>query len=249
MRICSIYVFFAFVIIGVIGCTSPRKCVLVSVVDSKKGTPVAGATVSVHFYPRTRTVTGKDGLALLKLTPKEADDPIFDVEIANKEYEQNFGYSETKSEWMKRPAGSIPTKPDIVLEVVSRVDQRQGELEKSTAGKMADDAAEKLFRESPDYWPERTNEVASLLFRKRWENASKQALGTPEDVNAIRGVVVRHMKMPQASVNEIRWISPRLVMVKSSWYSGPEASAGYTYVLKKSDAGWTVLTFAVDYVS
>ena len=38
-------------------------------------------------------------------------------------------------------------------------------------------------------------------------------------------------------------------MVKSGWYTGPLAAAGYTYVLKKTEGNWIVLTYYMDYVS
>jgi len=160
-------IFIASFIVGSIGCASPHKCVLVSVVDSKTGRPVAGATVSVHSHPRTRTVTSQEGSALLKLNCTEAQDAIFDVEIVNPQYNQNFGFSETGNEWMNRPNGFIPTKPDIVLEVVSRFDESQAELEKHAEFNTAAEAAQKLFLESPDLWPERTNAVAEILFSNR----------------------------------------------------------------------------------
>src|SRR5262249_39895589 len=96
-------------------------------------------------------------------------------------------------------------------------------------------------------WP--TNEVDSILLGKRWERASDKALGSEEDVDSIRTVVIKHMKVPESKVNAIRWISPTVVMVSSSWYKGPLASAGYTYVLRKSDKGWSVVANYMNYVS
>jgi hypothetical protein len=186
---------------------------------------------------------------MLKLRAKEAQEPIFDVKIVNKHYDQNFGYSESQEEWKNRPPKFVPTKPDIVLEVTSRVNEQRAEDETRAAHKAAEQAAERLFRESPDFWPERTNDVAEILFSKRWEHAWQKALGSKEDVDSIRAAIIGHMKNPKAEVHEIRWISARLVMAKSSWYTGPLASGGYTYVLRKSEQGWTVLTYAMDYIS
>ena len=239
----------AFLVTGILGCSSSYRHVMVSVIDSKTGAPVAGAGVGVHFHPRTRTVTGQDGTATLKLRPKEAQDPIFDVKIVNSYYDQNFGYSESRNEWMNRPQDFVPTKPDIVLEVTSRIDEQRAEEATQAKRKAAEQAAEKLFRESPDFWPERTNDVAKILFLKRWNHASVRVLGSKEDIDFIRAAIIGHMKHPKAEVGEIRWISATIVMAKSSWYTGPLAAAGYTYVLRKGDQGWSVLTCAMDYIS
>jgi hypothetical protein len=235
---------------GILGCSSiSYRHVLVSVIDSKTGRPVEGATVSIHFYPRTRIVTGVDGTAMLKLRPKDAQEPIFDVEIVNRQYDQHFGYSKSADDWMNRPENFVPTKPDIVLELTSRSDQQRAEEETQARRGAAEQAAEKLFRESPDFWPERTNDVAEILFSKRWDHGSERALGSKEDIDSIRAVIIAHMKQPKNQVHKIRWISATLVMAKSSWYAGPLASAGYTYVLRKSEEGWRVLTCAMDYIS
>lgn len=255
------YTFVVVLAIGTLGCASLRptppelrgepsyRRVLVVVTDSKTSQPVEGATVSVAFHPRTRLVTGHDGKAMLRLSYAEAHDPVFDVEIVNKQYNQHYGYSETRNEWMNRSGDFIPTKPDIVLEVISRLDERRAEDATNAQRKAAEQTAEKLFRNAPDYWPERTNDVAEILFSKRWEHALKRALGSKEDMDSIHAAIIGHMKNPKAEVHEIRWISATLVMAKSSWYTGPLASAGYTYVLRKSEQGWTVLTYAMDYIS
>jgi hypothetical protein len=240
----------AFLAVGTLGCSSSSyRHVLVSVVDSKTGKPVAGATVSIAFHSRTRTVTGPDGTAMLRLRPKEAQEAIFDVQIVNKQYDQHFGYGTSEDEWTHRPEDFIPTKPDTVIEVTSRIDEQRAQEEADAKRKAAELAAEKLFRESPDFWPERTNDVAEILYSKRWDRASQMALGTKEDIDSIRAAIIGHMNEPKAQVHEIRWISATLVMAKSSWYTGPLAAAGYTYVLRKSNQGWIVLTYAMDYVS
>lgn len=229
--------------------------VLVSVVDSKTRQPVEGATVSIRFR-KTSAVTGKDGTALLKLSSAETT-PLFDVKVVNEKYDQHFGYSESPDDWIGRSEDFIPTKPDIVLKVTSRIDEKRREEEMKAKEKSNEDAAEKLFRDSPDFWPERKadpypspkDEVGEILLRKRWERASESALGSQEDIESIRAAVIRHMKVPESKVNEMRWISPTVVMVNSSWYEGPLAAAGYTYVLRKSEKGWSVVAYYMNYVS
>jgi hypothetical protein len=238
-----------FLLVVGFGCATSHKYVLVSVVDSGTGRPVAGATVGVHFFSRTQVVTGRDGMALLRLSGKEAEDPIFDVKIDNAEYDQYLGEPDPEGEWVKRSADTIPSKPDVVLEVTSRLDEKRADEEREAKLKAAQQAAEKLIRESPDNWPERTNDVAEALFSIRWDRASKGRLGIEADIDSIRAVVVKHMGNPNGKVREIRWVSPTVVMVKSSWYTGPLAAASYTYVLRKGNSGWTVVTYALDAVS
>jgi hypothetical protein len=55
---------------------------------------------------------------------------------------------------------------------------------------------------------------------------------------------------PKARVGEIRWLDQMTVMVAVSWYEGPEAAAGYTYVLRRNQKGeWHVQTYYMNYIS
>lgn len=243
------------VVLFSLGCTTSYKHVLVSVVDSRTRNPVQGATVTVSFLPKTRTVTDRDGMALIKLRSDVAQDALFEVAITNELYEQDYG-SETDSEWFRRPDFVIPTKPDIVLGIVTRADQKHAEEKEKAKAALTDQAAEKLLLDSPDFWPvvkddsyPTPNDVGRVLLSKRWERASTNELGSKEDVESICAAVLRHMKNSQAKVGEIRWISPTVAMVKSSWYASPLAGAGYTYALQKKDQGWTVIAYYMDYIS
>jgi hypothetical protein len=219
--------------------------------------PVEGATISVAFHRRTQTVTASDGTAMLKLSSAEAQDSVFDVGIVNKQYDQHFGYSESGNEWMNRPEDFIPTKPDIVFEVTSRIDEQRAEAELEKKHRSDEQAAERLFQDSPDFWPERkddpypfpVDDVGQLLLTKQWERASKGELGSQQNGDSIRAAVVHHMKHPQAKVGEIRWVSRTVVMVSCGWYRSPLASAGYTYVLRNTEQGWTVVAYYMNYVS
>jgi hypothetical protein len=168
-----------------------------------------------------------------------------------------MGYSEGLGDWATRPKDFIPGTPDIVLEVTSRMDEKRAEEERAAKEKSDEQAAEKIFQDSPDYWPSvndqlyayPTNDVGWVLLSKRWERASKTQLGSNKDTEAIRAAVIRHMKHPQAKVHEIRWISPTVVMVASSWYTGPLAAAAYRYVLRKNDQGWSVIAHYLEAIS
>ncbi len=247
------WVLLAFVLFNA-GCATSHRYVLVSVVDYKTRTPVEGAIVSIHFHPRTRSVTGKDGMALLKLHSQEAENPIFDVKIVNQQYDQNFGYSESDNEWMKRPEEAIPTTPDIVLEVESRREQRHEEEMKEQQFNSAKEAAEKLLRGSPDFWPERTNQVIEILYSERWDRASKIPLGSKDDIDSIWSVIIRDLlpsaaKKSAATVEEIRWVSAKVVMVRAEGHTGSLSGGCFTYVLRKADSGWIIVTRAVDAIS
>jgi hypothetical protein len=234
------------------------KHVLVSVVDDKSGEPVRGAAVSATYMDPgnpNRPITDENGKAMLKVTSRPGVGGCwYAVEILNSLYDQHVVEAEEVKDLPTRSDDFIPTKPDVVLEVTSRASEHQRKEEAAAKDKAADAAAEKLFRDSPNFWPEHKNswpksEVGIKLIWKRWERASKQELGTKDDIDAIRAAVIQHMKNPKAQVQEIRWISPTAVMVKSSRYEGNQASAGYTYALMKSGTGWTVVAFYMDYVS
>jgi hypothetical protein len=93
----------------------------------------------------------------------------------------------------------------------------------------------------PYPWPQGTN--ATKILRVRFEQASKKTLGNEKDAEEIKQITLAHMKNPKASVNEIRWLSPALVMAHTSWYTSPEAAASYFYVLEKKKDKWEVLTY------
>ena len=48
---------------------------------------------------------------------------------------------------------------------------------------------------------------------------------------------------PKAEVEQIRWLSPKLVMVHSYLYSGPLAAAFYFYVVEKENDRWEVVAY------
>jgi len=257
------------------GCVSSYKNVLVSVVDSTTGQPVHGATVIASdptASPLTRAsrrtyraATDQLGNAMLRanylsheptLLGRHSDlplEPLYDVVVANDQYDVHVGVQESSDDLFVRAGSFIPTKPDIVVEVMSK--KTSAAIEEKR--KLDEQEAMELFRTSPEFWPEQADEpysfpkgdVGQLLLWKRWENASKYSLGSKDDVESIRAIVIRRMKHPRAGVNQIRWVSTSVVMVSSSWYSSTIAAAGYTYVLRKSPTGWTVLRSYMSWIS
>lgn len=89
-------------------------------------------------------------------------------------------------------------------------------------------------------WPEGTNSYKML---RHWFNrASKKPLGTEEDARAITSAILGDMKSYEnPSVEEIRWLSPTLIIAHASWYSGPEGAGWYDYVLEKKNSNWKII--------
>ena len=103
-----------------------------------------------------------------------------------------------------------------------------------------------------DYqWPERGSEPypnpkgkdAHKVLDARWAKSSKKALGSDADITAIKKLVLGRITQSKPTVNEIRWLSPKLVMVDASWYEGPEAAAGYFYVVEKKKDKWEIVAY------
>jgi len=95
--------------------------------------------------------------------------------------------------------------------------------------------------DAPYEWPEGAD--GYQVIRDRFNGASATALGSKDDIEQIKKAVVSHMKHPKAQIKEVRWISPSLVMISSSWYTGPLAAASYYYVLEKNKEQWIVKTY------
>jgi hypothetical protein len=256
-------------LLGTIGCVSSYKHVLVSVVDSTTHEPVEGAKITTSYAGHSgfllvsphpfEAVTDKNGMALL-LASFSAISPDYQVHVLNDKYRVDLtaiGRWDDDKPLRARSKASIPTTPDILVTVPNRAEWEKQRAEAEKQGKLDEQQAEDLFEKSPDYWPEHRaggspvikDKVGDLLLSKRWQSASKKPLGTKADIASIRAAVIRHMKMPKTKVNEIGWLSSSLVMVSSSWYEGPLAAAGYTYVLQKGKDGWIVLAYYMDWVS
>src|SRR5262245_60748533 len=94
-------------------------------------------------------------------------------------------------------------------------------------------------------WPDKDKMKAEdqKTLSDRYSQASKKALGSDADIEQIRKLIVAHMKQPEATVNEIRWLSPILVMAETSWHRAPKAGAKYFYVAEKKKDTWEIKTY------
>jgi hypothetical protein len=186
--------------------------------------------------------------------------PSYDVSISTNDYNVtcSIGISpSTRDELFTRSPNFMPTTPDIVVQVRSEREKERDRLDMELKRKDDEEKAATLFSHSPDYWPEHkddpypyvSDQVGELLLEKRWNAASKKALSSQDESDQIRAVVVGSMKQANPTVEEMRWVSPTLVMVTASWYAGPLASAGYTYIVRKDEGRWHVLVYYMEYVS
>lgn len=279
-RVCGLLTYLL-LLIGNTGCASSYKHVLVSVVDSKTGAPIAGAMVRTDYVKRrfslastlkSQAITDAQGHAVVvaNYLPREpvlfgrSEDlpfgPNYRISISNDKYEADdflFPCFTTNEPVFSRSPQVIPTNVDLTEDISSKADVERAEVDREQARRTDEQKAEELFQKSPNFWPEHQespyewvkDDVGRLLLFKRWKTISKVSLGTKEDVDSISKVVLQHMRNPKAKIGGIGWLSPTIVMVSSSWYEGPLASAGYTYVVQKSKNGWTVLAYYLEFVS
>jgi hypothetical protein len=243
---------------------------LVSVVDSASARPVSGATVSADFNHgswlsgafrhKSQIVTGDSGKVLLKVfcprpSGRHTEFPswLYKVTIKNDRYDDCVAVSDPDMDrtLFDRSGDFIPTETDIVLEVTNRRIQARGRAEAEAKRKADERRVDALIQRSPDFWPPHKDDsdpwikddIGQLLLDKRWTSASKKPLGTKAEIDAISAAVIQHMGNPKARVEEVRWLSPSLVMVSSGWYASPQAAAGYLYILRKDNNRWTVLAY------
>ena len=220
-------------------------------------TPYSDATWwSRHFYLSSRGVTGQTGKTILKAKYEQGMEPLWEVDILDGRYAHKQDYYHTLEETevlMARPENFIPTEPDFIVQVTSRKEAKRSEVEFELKQKSEDQAAETLFRDSPDYWPEHSDKttpsvkdrVEALLIKKRWQRASKTPLGPKEDFDAIRAATTRDMGIPSIEVHEVRWMNPTIVMVSCVSTGG----ASYISVLRKDESGWALLTYYLEFIS
>src|SRR5205823_59846 len=149
-----------------------------------------GATVSVRYVHSNRgdkAVTDQVGRAVLKVNCGSPSDVFsYDVYVVNRRYDQHLGVGMDLDELATRSPDFIPTKPDLVLEITSRADEKRAEAEREAKQKSNEQAAEQLRQDRPEYWPEHKDDpyafpktdVDQMLLWKRWEHASKKQLGS-----------------------------------------------------------------------
>ena len=95
-------------------------------------------------------------------------------------------------------------------------------------------------REAGLTWPKPRS--AARILEDRFASASTNALGSPTDTIAVKAAIV--LAKPQSQVEQIRWLSSDLVMVKvrlpeSCWY----------YVVERKKDGWTILIYYLKWIS
>ena len=78
------------------------------------------------------------------------------------------------------------------------------------------------------------------LLNSRFEAASRARLGSRDDTKAILKAIRDQMSPLRPLKPEIRWPSPEVVMVYTSWSQGPLAAAGYYYILEKTGGAWKI---------
>jgi hypothetical protein len=99
----------------------------------------------------------------------------------------------------------------------------------------------KIDKEPAYPWPKTTEDLN--LLNTRFNQASKDVQGSPEDIFKICDAIHKHPKEPSSNVKEIRWLSPNTVIVSAGWYSSPIAAANYYYVLKRTKNKWQVIAY------
>ena len=247
------------------GCVSSYKHVMVSVVDSETHAPIPGVEVRTHYTEHgvlsraSRKVctayTGADGRAIV-LANYLDHEPTVLFGTARGLFGPSFSVGGTwlfmserrERTLVARSNDFIPTEPDIVIERDSEATIERRRAESQRQSEETRKEVDRLFRESPDYWPSPTDpswhvrRVGLQLVRMRWDGASQARLGSTEDEEAIRRLVLQHFAFARKkSVDGIRWISPSVVIVVASWYSGVLAAGDHMVVLKRTESGWGIV--------
>ena len=101
----------------------------------------------------------------------------------------------------------------------------------------------------PYPWPE--GKDAQTTLSERFTRASQKTLGSEADIAAIKKAILDHLHTAskKLAVHEIRWLSATLVMADAGWYSSPEASADYFYVVEKKKDKWQIVTYYLRFIS
>ena len=254
---------------GAAGCASSYKNVLVSVVDLNTGKPVASAEVTTSYQGQgslvssrsRRAFTDDSGLAVLKANYPAANRTLFGASrrpafvtykaVVGAGAERAEASDQTLLTWYalhNRPADYIPENPDVVIAIPTRTPEGLAADQARQRSKLAEAEAEKWIGRL-EFWPEpgpdpkrwaRGSLASYLLVSKRWELATKDPLGSPEDTESIRRTVTEHINDPKVSIGEIRWLSPSMVMVSSGCYDAPANAVAYLDVVAKTNSVWSL---------
>ncbi len=259
-----------------VSCAS-YKNVKVAVVDDTTGAPVEGAKVTIGYNrsflslasnKKDSAITNASGTVILKANCLRSEPTLlgprgdgfvpeeFAVHINTSVYQWNVSSNAKLIPFHKvkdRHESEVPVDPDVTMKIRGEPGKRVERQRKARLERQA----ERLDRTKPDYWPiavkepypQAVNETAEMLVKKRWERASDSPLGSTKDVEGIRAAILAHMKHDNGEVGEIRWVNRLTVIASAGWYSGPEAAAGYKYVVRKRGGHWKVLTRYLDWIS
>jgi hypothetical protein len=244
------------------------RSVLLKVVDETSGEPIAGVKVATEYWgdpkkpvtPRVgQGTTDAAGLVLLEVcraaySPRKGPgsrivEVIYNLELKNEAYQQNGGMAQfsTKVEQsiFTRKPGETPSHPDYTFNIRSVSEQRRlAEIDNENEERDKRQA-EEWHMKGPDFWPPQTNELwpnsaENLLLEKRWESASRKAIGSENELAAIKAAITENISGENPSVGEVRWLTQSVVLASGGWYGGPINAGTYFYVLKKIEGRWIV---------
>ena len=192
-------------------------------------------------------------------TPHPIAAAWYRIDIRNEIYDEHLEAQvspEKAAELVNRPPRFIPTQPDLVVKIGasdSSIQLARRKLQRKRDEQQAQD----WFEHTPDYWPKNRSEpgsfvddnAGSLLLAKRWEAGSVNPLGSPQDVESIRKIVLEKMNARGGEVAGMRWLSPTLVMVAAGWSEGRLNAGSVTYVLKKTPEGWSIFADYLNWIT
>ncbi|MBN8458729.1 MAG: hypothetical protein J0M04_12920 [Verrucomicrobia bacterium] len=249
------------------------RFVLAKVVDRETKAPIEGASLSTEYNldksnseakPQISTATtNKLGQAVLtvyiidinnpKVDSEKFDEPHYRLELRNEDYRENSSlWSTLADKLIKRKADFIPDEPDVVFRVESEKTRERTRRERIQQAARDELLADKIVKEKPEYWPEAgdgLDEVGRLVIAKRWEQAKASGTERAKDKDEVGRVVKSHMRHENSEIHSTKFLNANTAMVYASWYSGPLAAAGYTYVVVRRDDKWMVIRSYREWIS
>ena len=85
-------------------------------------------------------------------------------------------------------------------------------------------------------WPP-AEHANTRAIKDKFAHASRDPLGTPEDVSAIKEAVLAAMNHPASQIREIRWITPETAMVETVLLE----TGGWIFVIEKQQKRWVII--------
>ena len=93
-----------------------------------------------------------------------------------------------------------------------------------------------LTGRADEVWPPPEHANVRAI-KDRFAHASRDPLGSPEDIAAIKQTILAAMNHPDSEIQEIRWLSPELAMVSTLRYE----AGGWIFVIEKRQDKWIIL--------